>query len=172
MKYFVDCEFDGHNGPLLSLAIVAQDGLSCHWRTGVRAMDIWVIQNVEPLMDSHKASFNVLLSGPNSLGGELRDFLAGDDAPVIIADSPVDIERFCRAYMTDRNGDYFPNDRPKMRFEVHDVDAYPTTLEGAVQHNAWWDAMALRNVLTTTASASGYEAKRSEPEAVSGEGGR
>jgi hypothetical protein len=24
------------------------------------------------------------------------------------------------------------------------VDCYPTTLEGAVRHNAWWDAMALR----------------------------
>jgi hypothetical protein len=27
------------------------------------------------------------------------------------------------------------------------VDAYPTTLDGAIQHNAWWDAMALRHLL-------------------------
>jgi hypothetical protein len=34
-----------------------------------------------------------------------------------------------------------------MTFEVHNVDCYPTALEGAVQHNAWWDAMALRAAL-------------------------
>lgn len=36
---------------------------------------------------------------------------------------------------------------PHLTFEVIRVDAYPTTLEGAVQHNAWWDAMALRHLL-------------------------
>lgn len=37
---------------------------------------------------------------------------------------------------------------PRMTFEVHNVDCYPTTMKGAVQHNAWWDAMALRHTLT------------------------
>ncbi len=36
-------------------------------------------------------------------------------------------------------------------FEMHRVDAYPTMLPGAVQHNAYWDAMALRHKLTGAA---------------------
>lgn len=38
--------------------------------------------------------------------------------------------------------------RPSIKFEMHRVDAYPTTLPGAIQHNAYWDAMALRHKLT------------------------
>lgn len=30
--------------------------------------------------------------------------------------------------------------------EMLRVQAYPTRLEGAVEHNAWWDAMALRHL--------------------------
>lgn len=41
-------------------------------------------------------------------------------------------------------------DYPTMTFEVHNVDCYPTTLPGAVQHNAWRDAMALREKLRPT----------------------
>ena len=33
---------------------------------------------------------------------------------------------------------------PVLRFEVHRVDAYTTTIPNAVQPNAWWDAVALR----------------------------
>jgi hypothetical protein len=43
------------------------------------------------------------------------------------------------------------NVRPSIKFEMHRVDAYPTTLPGAVQHNAYWDAMALRHKLTGAA---------------------
>ena len=36
---------------------------------------------------------------------------------------------------------------PDLRFEFRHVQAFPTSLHGAVQHNAWWDAMALRHIL-------------------------
>jgi hypothetical protein len=29
----------------------------------------------------------------------------------------------------------------------HNIDCYPTDLVGVVQHNAWWDAMMLRDKL-------------------------
>ena len=67
----------------------------------------------------------------------------------IIADSVVDIGRFCRALSTDADGGWRSVDYPVMRFEVHDVAAYPTVIPGAVQHNAWWDAMALSVKLAT-----------------------
>lgn len=38
-------------------------------------------------------------------------------------------------------------ERVRLTFEVHNVNAYPTTLPNAVQHNAWWDAVALQHAL-------------------------
>ena len=29
-RFYIDCEFDGHDGPLLSIAMVAENGLSIH----------------------------------------------------------------------------------------------------------------------------------------------
>lgn len=147
MRYFIDCEFDGHGGPLLSIAIVRDDGSGAHIRTDARAADPWVKANVEPLMlaDQADASIEVEI---NAVGRGLRALIGNDVHPVIVADSPVDIGRFCASISTGSDGGWASADYPRMTFEVHNVDCYPTDLEGAVQHNAWWDAMALRRRLT------------------------
>lgn len=150
MKYYLDCEFDGHNGPLLSLALVREDGHSIHIETTAIAQDPWVVANVVPLMSENDATTHPLVQ-PNQVGAQLRQFIAEDDGATIIADSPVDISRFCQALMTGADGGYCPNTWDRLNFEVHDVDCYPTALVGAVQHNAWWDAMALRHKLTGAA---------------------
>jgi hypothetical protein len=147
MKYYVDCEFDGHDGPLLSVGMVREDGESIHIRVDIDPMDLWVRQNVLPLMDSHEADYSRTIY-PNEVGGSLRWFMSADKSPVIVTDSPVDVGRFCRALSTGPDGGWASADYPRMTFEVHNVDCYPTDLEGAVQHNAWWDAMALRRKLT------------------------
>ena len=143
MKYYIDCEFDGHHGSLMSIALVTDGEDSIHIQADIEPMDLWVRQNVLPLMGSHKApkAAKVYL---HEVGNAIRAFIGDDDCPTIIADSPVDIGRFCRAISTGPDGQWASADYPAMRFEVHNVDCYPTTLEGAVQHNAWWDAMALR----------------------------
>lgn len=152
MRYYLDTEFDGHSGPLLSLGMVSEDGLGLHLRTGVRAMDLWVIRNVEPLMDRHDADVSGTLAKPSDMGAAIRSFIElssqiGDDEHTIIADAPGDIARFCVALGTGEDGGWRPTEFPKMVFEYHNVEPYPTTLPGAVQHNAWWDAMALRHLL-------------------------
>jgi len=149
--YFIDCEFDGHNGPLLSIALVRDDGQSIHIETTAIASDPWVLANVVPLMSQNDATTHPLAQ-PYQVGPMVRQFIGGDAAPVVVADSPVDIGRFCQVVMTDARGEYAPNNWPVLAFEVHDVDCYPTDLPGAVQHNAWWDAMALRHKLSTTPS--------------------
>ena len=146
--YYIDCEFDGHSGPLLSMALVREDGDSIHIEANVEAMDIWVQRNVLPLMSAHQAPKSAKVYH-NEVGGVALAFLGDDPEPIIVADSPVDIARFCRAISTGADGLWSSVDLPCMRFEVHNVDCYPTELEGAVQHNAWWDAMALRAKLTT-----------------------
>ena len=143
MRYFLDCEFDGHNGPLLSMALVCDDGTSIHIETTAIASDPWVVENVVPHMGANEATTHPLVQ-PNQVGPQVRAFIGNDPTPTIIADSPVDIGRFCEALMTDERGNYAPNTWDRWTFRVYDVDCYPTTLSGAVQHNAWWDAMALR----------------------------
>jgi len=149
-RFYIDCEFDGHNGPLLSLALVREDGDSIHIRADIEPMDLWVRRNVLPLMDSHRAakSIKVYL---NDIGGVIRAFIGDCGNPTIIADSPVDIGRFCRALSTGSDGEWASANFPRMTFEVHNVDCYPTDLVDAVQHNAWWDAMALRSTLSRKA---------------------
>lgn len=155
MRFYLDTEFDGHNGELLSLALVPEQlgSDSLHVRTTERATDPWVIANVEPLMgrDDADVSAEVPL---NEVGIVIASFfsLVRATAIVIVADSAVDIGRFCRALSTGMDGGWQSVDYPLLRFEVHDVAAYPTTLPGAVQHNAWWDAMALREKLQSASA--------------------
>jgi len=145
--FYIDCEFDGHNGPLLSIGIVRDDGYGAHIRVKQTARDPWVLANVMPVMHYHRADLSKRVE-PNRLGETLRDFIGYCDNPVIVADSPVDIGRFCQALSTGPDGEWQPTGYPRMTFEVHNVDSYPTKLEGAVQHNAWWDAMALRRCIS------------------------
>lgn len=148
-RFYIDCEFDGHGGPLISFAIVAQDGRSAH-ATVIDCTEIhdpWVSENVvsklRSLPDAHNIDLPLLAIGPL-----LRLFIRDCLHPIIVADSPVDIGRFCQAISTNAKGDWASTEYPRMTFEVRNVDCYPTTLEGAVQHNAWWDAMALRHHLS------------------------
>ena len=148
-RFYIDCEFDGHSGPLLSLAIVREDGESIHIETTAIASDPWVIANVVPVMSDNNATTHPLVQ-PHQVGPAIRGFIGDNGAPIIIADSPVDIGRFCAALSTGADGGWASTDFPLMTFEVHNVDCYPTDLPGAVQHNAWWDAMALRAALNPT----------------------
>lgn len=142
MKYYVDCEFDGHGGPLLSIALVADEGRSIYIKTNNEARDEWVLENVVPLLNAHECQ-QVATVHQDEVGGVIRAFIGDDRAPVIVADSPVDIGRFCEVISTNNRGGWQPTGYPRMSFEVHNVDCYPTSQRGAVRHNAWWDAVAL-----------------------------
>jgi hypothetical protein len=72
---------------------------------------------------------------------DLARFLADDAAPAVIADWPDDVRHFCGLIVIGP-GKMVP--LPRLEFIVAKVNTYPTSLAGAVQHNAWWDAMALR----------------------------
>ena len=147
MKYYLDCEFDGFKGPLLSMGIIREDGYSFYATKRTRApVDPWVRENVLPIMDDVPTQligahhWNVL-----RLADHLEKFFAGDESPHVISDWPDDIKYLCQELIT---GPGTMIAIPGITFEVVRVDAYPTTLRGAVQHNAWWDAQALKHLLT------------------------
>ena len=147
MKYYIDCEFDGHNGALISMAIVRSfvDSLMIV-ALDHEASDLWVCANVLPVLHADAAGETVFCTR-NAVGANIADFIGDDKQPTIIADSPVDIARFCAAISTSLDGTWADTPYPRMTFEVHNVECYPTRLANAVQHNAWWDAMALREKL-------------------------
>jgi hypothetical protein len=150
--FYIDCEFDGHGGPLLSIAMVRSDGYGLHVQVQAEAIDPWVVANVIPIMGSHEADESCTVL-PFDVGERLRSFIGDCQTPHIVADSPVDIGRFCRAISTGHDGGWVSTQYPRMTFAVHNIDCYPTTLSGAVQHNAWWDAMALRAAIRARGEA-------------------
>lgn len=152
MKYFLDTEFNGFGGELISLALVREDGESLYlvYPEPKPWYFAWPRENVVPLLWS-------IPTGAGGIAGVyepseetvdqadgarlIATFLKGDESPEIVADWPEDVAHFCRALLVG------PGKRVKtaaLRFTIENIEAYPTTLEGAVRHNAWWDAMALR----------------------------
>jgi len=149
MRYYLDCEFNGHGGELLSLALV-RDDLMDHFyavaKYDARKLHPWVKKNVHPFMDKVLPSITILrYNEPAELARMIETFLSRDNDPVIVTDWPDDIAYFCRAVIT-KPGEMVSG-IPSLKFEMRRVDAYPTRLADAVQHNAWWDAVALRQKL-------------------------
>ena len=126
--------------------MVRGDGYGLHIRVLAEATDPWVLANVMPRMPLHDAHECYAIK-VEDVGQRIRDFIGDCKSPTIIADSPVDIGRFCSAISTGATGDWRSTDYSRMTFRVENIDCYPTVLDDAVQHNAWWDAMALRTAL-------------------------
>lgn len=152
--FYLDCEFDGHNGNTMSLALVREDGYSLYIIVDMWAANPWVQKHVVPVMYEHDADvFDILPI--NQLGDAVRQFIGPVSSFCVISDSPTDIYRLCQALSTDSEGNWHSTDYECIKFEVRNVDAYPTRLGGAVQHNAWWDACALRAVFCDDAFYEG-----------------
>lgn len=150
MRYYIDTEFDGFRGPLISMALVREDGRSLYFvieEAAAGAKDPWVIANVIPILRScPEPPYMLSRAYPVTGVRLLSNFLAQDATPWrFISDWPDDIRHLCDV-MHHTPGEMVPS-APVISFEVHRVDAYPTSLPGAVQHNAWWDAVALREKL-------------------------
>lgn len=129
---YLDCEFDGHNGPLLSLGLFESSSERALYlvANNVHASDPWVIENVLPQLLTPNAIVIPLLE----FGAHIIEWLP--DLPHVIADSPVDITRFCRCISTSSSGEWNSVDFPYMKFEVINIE-----LE--MKHHALQDAMIL-----------------------------
>lgn len=149
MRYYLDTEFNEFGGELISLALVREDGYSLYLvYPDLPEYGEWVKNNVVPILwDVPQSDMyeSYKLEKYDQGARRIQEFLDGDAQPVIVTDWPDDIRYFCQAIIT---GPGMMINIPGLVFQMLRVDAYPTTLEGAVQHNAWWDAMALRELLT------------------------
>lgn len=144
MRYYLDCEFNGYRGQLMSLALVPEtDDPGFIWiEQNIRGeLNPWVAEHVFPVLASVPDGRLLRWSTDMTCGDAVLGLLTGDPGPTVVTASQTDMNQFQKAILG--------MDLPKAGIDcfVELVDAYPTQREGAVRHNAWWDAMALREVL-------------------------
>lgn len=150
MRYFLDTEFNEFGGDLISLALVSEDGeRELYVATDCPKPGEWVKENVIPILSAHDAHPYPVKS--DQFGHAIRWFLKDDKLPTIIADWPDDIRYFCQALIT---GPGQMVAIARLQFQMIRIDSYPTELPGAVQHNALWDARALRRAFNPTPDPS------------------
>lgn len=145
MRYFVDCEFNGFDGPLISIALVPERDerpefyavLPCHRPRR------WVADHVMPVLGAQPQSRADVVAA-------LTAYLLGDPAPVLVADWPEDIAHAASLLAFQGRSAV-----PPVRFELLNLPGFDTASASSLPHNAIADARALRHeVLAREARAA------------------
>ena len=101
MRYFLDTEFNGFGGALISLALVPEDGEEFYATLAYEgALLPWVEQNVVPFLDHVPVGLESTRLSRGDAAIALSHYLAIDPEPLIVADWPEDIAQFCNLLMT------------------------------------------------------------------------
>ena len=96
INLFLDCEFNGFNGELISMALVSEHGDEFYEVLELPAhieIDPWVKQNVMPILNKKPVDGFVFRR-------KLHEFLSNYSEVHIIADWPDDIKYFCQSLIT------------------------------------------------------------------------
>jgi hypothetical protein len=143
MRYFLDTEYNGWGGALLSLALVPDDGeelyLTLDWSG---ALDPWVEKNVIPYLDMVSDTLVSPRLTRADAARTLAYYLAGDAEPLIVADWPEDIAQFNMLLVT---GAGVMVEVPPLTFKFVELSGFSTAANSKVPHNALHDARALRD---------------------------
>lgn len=144
MRYFLDCEYNGFGGELLSIALVPEDdGEEFYAVLQAREpVTEWVQRNVIPFLHHVPVS----LEGPplerEQAAILIAAWLAGLPEVELVADWPDDIAHFCRL-ITVGPGRMVP--LPPITFRLVTLPGFSTAANSQVPHNALHDARSLRN---------------------------
>lgn len=143
MRYFLDTEYNGWGGALLSLALVPDDGeelyLTLDWSG---QLEEWVDRNVVPYLDMVPQSLVSPRLSRSDAARALSHYLAGDGDPLIVADWPEDIALFNALLVT---GPGVMAEVPRLRFQLMPLGGFSTAANSKVPHNALHDARSLRD---------------------------
>ena len=143
LRYFLDTEYNGIGGALLSLALVPDDGdeLYLTFQTDEPIVD-WVQRHVVPYLDSVSEQLSCPRLTRRDAAHALERYLRHDEEPLIVADWPEDIAQFCNLLVTG------PGDMIELRhvtFWLVPMSNFSTAANSKVPHNALHDARALRD---------------------------
>jgi len=143
VRYFLDTEYNGWGGALLSLALVPEDGeelyLTLDWEG---ALDPWVERNVVPYLDTVPDALVSPRLNRADAARALSHYLAGDSEPVIVADWPEDIAQINMLLVT---GPGTMIEVPPLSFQFVELSGFSTAANSKVPHNALHDARALKD---------------------------
>jgi hypothetical protein len=143
MRYFLDTEYNGWGGALLSLALVPDDGeelyLTLDWDG---ALEPWVERNVLPYLDTVPDSLVSPRLSRIDAARALAHYLAGDPEPIVVADWPEDIAQFSMLLLT---GPGTMVEVPPLSFQFVELSGFSTAANSKVPHNALHDARSLRD---------------------------
>jgi hypothetical protein len=143
VRYFLDTEYNGIGGALLSLALVPDDGdeLYLTFQMSDPLLD-WVERHVVPYLDSVPERLSCPRLRREDAAHALQQYLRHDEEPLIFADWPEDISQFCNLMITG------PGDMIEARhitFRLMPMSNFSTAANSKVPHNALHDARALRD---------------------------
>ena len=143
MRYFLDTEYNGMGGALLSLALVPDDGEELYLTLKTSdPLNEWVQRHVVPYLDTVPEQLSCDRLTPRDAAHELERYLRHDADPVIFADWPEDIAHFCTLMITGEG------DMVEIRnstFRLVPMSNFSTAAHSKVPHNALHDARALRD---------------------------
>jgi hypothetical protein len=144
MRYFLDTEFNGFAGELISIALVPEHGDQEYYAVLEPPVEVhgWVQRNVMPYLHNVPQGLHHGVVSRAEAAAELARYLAADREPVIVADWPEDIAHFCMLLVTGP-GEIAPVG--SMRFEFVSSPGFSTAVNSRVPHNALHDARALRD---------------------------
>lgn len=135
---YLDTEFNGHGGQLLSIALVSNNvgtfGRDFYAEVAevTEVLDPWVLENVIP-------KFKGVPTPRAQIREDLRRYLLSFDNPVVVADWYADFVHFFGLF----EGDDF---RSSFDLPVRTVLlSGPSDIRPEVPHNAWSDARALHD---------------------------
>mgnify|MGYP003352152540 FL=1 len=136
MKLFLDTEFNGFQGKLMSMALVPEDPTKPEFYKELEMkdqLDPWVLKNVVPHMTMVPCSHNEFQQA-------LAQYLWNVGDCTIVADWPDDIRYFCESLITGPG--MCINLFHKIKFELY----FGIDYQSEVPHNALYDARAIRDV--------------------------
>lgn len=140
MRYFLDAEFNGFGGELISLALVPEGaGLpSFYEATECAEPTAWVAEHVLPVLRTEVVT-------PRELADRFAEYLLDDEDPLLVADWPEDIAHAARLLIT---GPGQMKPIRSIRFQLVDPAIVGAGDDGRTlnetPHNALSDATALR----------------------------
>lgn len=131
MNLFIDCEFNEHQGDLISMALVAENGSIFYEVIPCHNPKAWVREHVMPVLNKTAIELD-------DMRQKIQQWLSQFDHVHLIADWPTDIELFCKTLVLDGG---YRLDTPPLTMEIlRDID----TTASAIRHNALSDARALK----------------------------
>ena len=135
MRYYIDTEFNGTGGQLLSMALVREDGP--HFYEVLHAHELivpWVKEHVVPHYGQEPVSRMQAVK-------KLQKYLRKEEGPhVFIADWPEDLVHFNTMLLRDHGK---RNDPFRYACLLVNLAGFDTALASRVPHNALEDARAL-----------------------------